>query len=373
MATKCKITLPKLISYVSSISEPKQQPPITTQIIQPVQPVQPIQTPQPQTIQSFDTLKFKDTKQIADMPQHIKTLFDPYISNIARYGVPIASQTKNIVSLIYSVFACVVSQNLSSNDYEILLKKIKDKLLSFALIDVNYRKYSTTYHINKYELANIVNTLCNETVMINLILDYFNINIFIADVAQDKIFVASSNPIFNMFKQNIFMSFHNNCYEPLLFNGTGICSYDSELVKKMVKINKALLVYKNHTSEFVVGFEDLECVAVKPDDKKRSKNKIPAVPKTETPQVNVQPDAPQPDALPETDEPTDDTNKPKLGAMLPKTLKLGTTLSKTLKLAEYQELATKHNITIYKTTDNKQKAKTRLELYDELANVILTK
>ena len=363
---KKKLTLDKLISHVTSLNYEKYEN-NTTSI----------------------------NKSTNELTTNIKYLFDPYLVNLKVNQLPI-DNTNLITSFLLSVIhSYIIDNKIQSPNYDNLLEQLKEKLLKYVLQQKQYNYYSKKYKNNKLELVNQIKLLQNDKFIFNLTIDYLQINVFIADIIKDKLYVMSCPPSYNMFRPTIILQF-NGIYQPISFNNIFVLKHNSDLLRKIIKVNHEHLLSFDETIEFKIEFENLAILEKPTESLTKKTTESPSEKTIDQPTKKViepssekvidksskkvmdQPTEKVIEQLIEKviDKPTDKNTNKIINKETDKIIKneykeVYVKLSKNLKLLEYQNLAKEHNIEITKMMDKgKSKLKTREELYNELAQIM---
>lgn len=241
MLSKKRVTLPKLLSYVLSL---------TTDTITDNNVLDSVFNNQTTSNDEFkfNCLKFGESKNINDFPIKLKTVFDPFIKDFIRHGSKTKFDNDDNLSLYYSVLACIIKdfKTLSSTDQLISINKLRDKIIVFLTVDETFKNYD--YEKLGWIKKDIINSFVQyktNKLVLKVIADYLNINIFILNIIEDKIYVVSENDSCDMFRQSIFLVFNNDIFEPLLYLDNTVLEYSTPPVKKLVTVDKNLLLILN--------------------------------------------------------------------------------------------------------------------------------
>jgi len=392
MLSKTRVTLPKLISYINSFTITESNKIINKKI-----------TIFPLQIKSNDNFKFKclDTNKsqnINDFPEKLKLIFDPFIKDIIRFGSNKNYDNDNNLSLYFSILFLLINDfdKLPDKDQQNAIIKLRDKLIIFISIHDNLKNQ----HYNEFGWSkkDIIDTLIKfETnkLIIKILADYFNINIFILNIVEDKIYVVSENNFYDMFRPNILISVNYEIFEPLIYSNSKLIEYNSGLIKKLITVDKNNLILINFSlkNQQIIKFEiSLSNI------QKYNKNNI----KTDLIETKLEPDVNnieliktenvtklQP-VLSEIEIENDyeeilqsdanvyikDIEKPKKNILCEKSSlsQLNFKISPKMKLDELQHIATKLNIVLKKENNNKSnksnKSKTKTELINEINSIL---
>jgi hypothetical protein len=207
---------------------------------------------------NFTNLVSGETRNISDLPKNLKTIFDPFIKDIKRHGV------SSKYSLLYSVLYCIDDQfrQLAQNLKEPYLVTVKEKLLQ----DLVTKKYFQEYMYSDLEwklddLTDSIDKQKNNKMLLRYIADYFNINIFLLNISEDKIYAIYNGTACNIYKSSVFLTYYKDIFEPLEYEKTKSLSwsYDTDPFKKLTNVDKAKIVVMSfkldHDSENLVEFQ----------------------------------------------------------------------------------------------------------------------
>jgi hypothetical protein len=236
MYQKKLVTLPKLISFILSFTEENVNKDF-------------LETVFPDTIKSNDEFTFKcleygETKNINDFPQKLKSIFDPYIRDFIRYGSRTTFDNDANLSFYYCVLSyCIDNFNkMSIKDQFNNIVRFRDKLImhvsSEAMLAREYDKLGWT----KKDLMNSLVQFKTNKLIIKLIADYLNLNIYILNVTEDKIYVVSENTFYDMFRPNIFLVCNEETFENVIYSGMNVLNYNVGVIKKLTTVDKAFLI-----------------------------------------------------------------------------------------------------------------------------------
>jgi len=241
MLSKKRVTLPKLLSYVLSL---------TTDTIVDNNVLESVFNNQTKSNDEFkfNCLKFGESKNINDFPEKLKTIFDPFIKDFRRHGSKINFDNDVNLSLYYSISACIIKdfKTLSSADQLIYINKLREKIIVFLTIEETFKKYD--YEKLGWVKKDIINSFVQyktNKLVLKVIADYLNINIFILNIIEDKIYIVSENDSYDMFRPNIFVAFNEDIFEPLLYLDNTILDHSTPPVKKLITVDRNLLLIMN--------------------------------------------------------------------------------------------------------------------------------
>lgn len=146
------------------------------------------------------------------IPENIKHIFGTFLNNINKI-----SYDKNDNSLIRSIIFSIsedfrsYNTNQQSSYYSILKNKLMDDLDHLYKI-LNYK----SINIKKCELVKYIRDDIFNKVSLKYISDYFNINIFIIDGENQKIYLTgTSNFKIIVHKPSIFLYYNNDEIKPI--------------------------------------------------------------------------------------------------------------------------------------------------------------
>ncbi len=217
----------------------------------------------------FKQLIFGESNSITDLPKNLKAMFDPFIKDVKRQGI-LNEHISNSTSLLFSILYCICDNFLDFSGYKQLqtVKGLNRKLStsifgkSKLFEKFEYKDKGWT----KKELKDALNDYKNNKMVLQVLSDYFNINIFLLNVSDDKLYAIYSEELFNMFKMNVFISHSDGVFEPLCYNDKKLWRYDDEPLKKLINVEKQKINVmdvnfsgKNDGDErlFQAGSEDL--------------------------------------------------------------------------------------------------------------------
>lgn len=228
-----KLTIEKLISYVESI---------TADTV----PIKPLNNGFLDTL-TFKTINYGDIVPINDFPNDIKTIFEPYLNSVKRYGV-YESHT-----LYHSILMCICEKFYSKLD-EINRKKLLEAFQEHLLGSIGENEENgedIRKSVQKFEYNKIVLLYLSK---------YLNLNIFLINIIEDKIHLIYSDEYFVQYKNNVFLVYNNNIFEPLAINDTKLVNYKNIVFKKVINVHKKDLIIMSLNPSIVKSFE------MKPDD-----------------------------------------------------------------------------------------------------------
>lgn len=386
MLEKKRVTLHKLISFILSFSKENHKDANLDIVFENIKSNDEFK---------FENLKYGEQKNINDFPKQIKNIFDPFIRDFKRIGSrSILPNINSNVSLFFSILNQLNQDfyKMSIEEQASAIVKLRDKLIIHLSTDKIMEFYG--YDVLGWSKKDLTNSLVqykSNKMVLKLLADYFNINIFVLNISEDKLYLLSGNNYYNMFRQNTFLIFFNDNFEPLMYNNKFLLKYNSEPLKKLIHVDKGFIKllsvnFSQNRQEaaelnFKIVLEDLT-------------NKITNNNDNTSPQSKSSPDAVD-DVnkygevyLDESDAPIEDiesnrdkTHKPSVEKVestsknifiekeQPSVVKFN--ISSKMKLEEIQNIAKKYNIGTEKTLDTgKKKLKTKTELIDDLQKIL---
>jgi len=237
MFSKKLVTLPKLISYILSFTTENENKDLMDNVF-------------PTSIKSndefqFACLEFNQSKNINDFPEKLKSIFDPYIKDFIRHGSRKTFDSDANLSLYYSILNHIIKDfhKMPSKDQLNYITRLRDKLIIFASTPeiMQTQEYNTLGWTKKDLMNSLVQFKTNKLV-IKLIADYFNLNIFILNIIEDKIYVVSENDFYDMFRANIFVAFNDDTFESLVYSNSNLLDYNASPIKKLITVDKNILI-----------------------------------------------------------------------------------------------------------------------------------
>lgn len=360
MLSKKRVTLPKLISYILSFTTDTTD---NDNILENVFSNQ---------MKSNDEFKFNclnvgESKNINDFPEKLKTIFDPFIKDFIRHGSKTTFDNDVNLSLFYSVLSCVVSdfRTFSTSDQLNFINKLREKIIIFLTNEETFKNYD--YEKQGWVKKDIINSFVlfkTNKLVLKVLADYLNINIFVLNILEDKIYVVSENDSYDMFRSSIFLAFNTDTFEPLIYLNNTTLDYTSAPVKKLINVDKNLLILMNTnmTNDAHINFNlkvsNLERYITKASDKKEIVNKEI---QSETKNTNIEMtegiDNEYGEVMVEESEEPEKTET-----------KLEFHISPKMKKDELQDIAKKLGIAIEKDGAKKKIPKTNNELINEIKN-----
>ena len=239
-----KITINKIISYTLSCSN-KDNTRNNYDVIAKI----------PNTLEklSFRILKYKDSRDIGDFPEHIKGIFNPFINDIKRYGVIKYKNNKNKdnISLFYSILFCINVNfaQMEQHEKESKIYEFRNKILKDIYGKDLYKKYKyKNIGWSMDDIRYLLKNFKNDWKMLRLLSDFLNINIFLLDIGLDSIYSIYSEEKFNKFKENVFIVCYNEVFEPLVYLDNKLWNLNMKPFKKLINVNSSLIT--SHSADY---------------------------------------------------------------------------------------------------------------------------
>jgi len=203
----------------------------------------------------FEKLSYRKTRNINDFPTNLKKIFDPFIKDTIRYGSKekLTSDSEkpneNVnMSLYFSIMTLLVDDfyEMPSDEQLTFIIRLRDKLvLNLSSMEYyNNSGYKDLFKNKKELLKSVVNMKSNKVIM-KIIADYFGINMFLLNIDQDKIFCISGNESYDLFRHSIFLSCHEENFEPLIYKGNKCIDCFSPLMRKLIFVDRSLICLVN--------------------------------------------------------------------------------------------------------------------------------
>lgn len=389
MLSKTRVALPRLISYILSFSTEETNNDVINQMF-------------PSQVKSsddfhFSCLKFGESRNINDFPEKLKSIFDPFLKDFVRHSSKKNFENDNNLSLYFSILYLLVNNfnKMPSRDQLNYITKVRDKLIIYISNNENMTQqcYDTMGWTKKDVMNSLIQFKTNK-IITKLLADYFCINIFILNIIEDKIYVASDNDSYDIFRPNILLVFNNDIFEPLIYSDSHLIDYSSGPIKKLITVDKNFLILldanmKEHKSPpFSINLSNIQkYIKPKEENMEKCDTAPPEIKKLVDLPIK---DIPKPDSIKESPKDGSDGVENEYGEVIPdesdanayiKDLEennnstiiasqLVFKISSKMKLDEIQTIAKKLNIVLEKA--GSKKVKTKNELMDEI-NVILKK
>lgn len=383
MLSKKRVTFSKLISYILTFTSNNVNENILDNVFA-------------SQLKSNDEFKFVnlkvgETKNINDFPEKLKSLFDPFIKNLNR-----CSSKKNLgndinLTLYFSILKLLIKEFeiLSTTDQMNYITKLRDKLVIFISNDETLKLYE--YDKLGWTKKNIMNSLAqfkSNKIILKIIADFFNLNIFVLNITEDKIYVMSEKDYYDLFRLNMFLVFNNDVFEPLIYDNNNLLDYNSSLMKKLITVDKNFInlmeinIKDNVALTFNVKLDNIvryqkeeiiisNKIDIVANNKNSLENKINSnINNEEVEMVNgygeIIPTESDANTYIEDIEKSNNSN--------PKSSQLVFKISSKMKLDELQSIAKKLNISLEKEPDStkkyKKNTKTKGELIEEINKIL---
>lgn len=183
-----------------------------------------------QICQPKESLKITDSsfhilqsgkKIISDFPTDCKNIFSPFVPNIFRHSSDSNMGNSFYVSALNSIYP--EFRELSLDKKEEFITVLKKKMSA----DLTEKKL---YHVLKYKelkltIKYLVEQLDKNNIskpLVRYFADFFNINIFIVNILEDKISAIFAEEYLDVFKPCIVLSYYENIFESLSFDDSFI-------------------------------------------------------------------------------------------------------------------------------------------------------
>lgn len=235
MLAKKPVTLPKLISYILSFTEETNEDNLNNMF-----------TSQIKSNDEFNLtyLGFGESRNINDLPDKLRSLLDPYLKDFIRYGSRNIENDNNL-TLYFSILTHIIKgyYSLASEDQYNYITKLRDKLIMYMSTSniLRTQGYDKLGWVKKDIMTSLISFKTNKLIL-KIMADYLNLNIFILNTVEDKIYAISENDNFNMFRASCFLVYHDDIFEPLVYNNSPILDYNSSPVNKLVTVDKAFII-----------------------------------------------------------------------------------------------------------------------------------
>ena len=237
MLAKKPVSLPKLISYILSFTTDESNKDILENIF----------TKQIKSNDEFNftCLNFGESKNINDLPEKLKNIFDPYLKDFIRYGSRKSFENNTNLSMYFSILSQIIKNyyDLPQVDQLNYINKLRDKLIMFVSMSniMSKQGYDKMGWVKKDITNSLIQFKTNKLVL-KIIADYLNLNIFIFNIIEDKIYVVSDNDSFDMFRLNIFLVFNDDVFEPLVYSNSNMLDYNTSPINKLITVDKSFII-----------------------------------------------------------------------------------------------------------------------------------
>jgi hypothetical protein len=196
----------------------------------------------------FETLEFGEVCNLGGLPKRLQEIFDPFLTDMKRVGVIESNEKKNNISLLYSLLYCIKSDFLDiSNDKKInCVDELNTKMLTDFYSNDLFKKYGyADLGWQKKEIEEALLKYKNNMLVLRFLADYFNINIFLMSVNEDKIYAVYPEEHYIMFKPSLILSFCDGVFEPITFGNVNLWKYTDEPLRKLINVDKKLITVLN--------------------------------------------------------------------------------------------------------------------------------
>jgi len=198
----------------------------------------------------INTIKHEEKKSLKYLEYYNSENFNNFkdiLSNdVDRVGIRENNLLDN--SLYFSV-AFLLFENfniLEEKDQNFIIYKLKDKIKD----DFISSKFSINYRLKKLKI--ILNNKLNTLEDAYILSKYFKVNIYIFNSLDNKITAIYDEDKINIYKPNIFLSYMDNVFYPLVYkmnNGT-LFKYNSTILNNLL-FSKYVVSYKH--DEFTIS------------------------------------------------------------------------------------------------------------------------
>ena len=387
MLAQKRVDLTKLISYVLSFAEKTVDAAVLESIF-------------PDQVKSNDEFTFNsldcgETSTISNFPSKLRMIMDPYLKETVRHGIVKKFDNESNLSLYFSMLFQLIPNysKLSQKDQYEYIVKLRDKLIIYVSNNdtIKFHRYKEELGWVKKDIVDSLIKFKTNKIILKLMADYFYINIFLFNVVEDKIYVVSDNNSYDMFRRSIMLVINEATFEPLVYSSTPVLEYISGPIKKMVTVDKKLLIILDTNlkdtvpAHFTIRLSDILKYLKKEEDEEQEQDEKEKEKESEEKKEEVNLSKPQNklEKIEDKDNEYEEIvpNESDANAYIQdiectekevpvKSIKtkLVFNISAKMKLTELQDVAKKLNIALSK--DSKKKTKT--ELMDEI-NAVLKK
>lgn len=194
---------------------------------------------------SFKILKFGEVNTLGDLPKKLKKIFDPFISDMKRVGVLTNKNKVTNVSLLYSLLYCIKTNFLDLSNAEKItcIEQLNSKMVTDLYSKELFKLYN--YESLGWTIKELYETIYNyknNILSLRFLSDYFNINIFLFNINEDKIYAIYPEEKYNVFKPSMLLSFFDNIFEPIIYKQHDkIWRNDHEPLKKLINVDKKFI------------------------------------------------------------------------------------------------------------------------------------
>lgn len=195
---------------------------------------------------SLTHLQQNTVKQLSKLPNNLSNIFKNFIGDMCRIGVMRFNLTgrsnegtgcKNNVSLLSSILSCLKDDFILQpcQTQQVYISQLNNNLIGF----INSEKYNDLgFNKTDFKQISIISQLKsyqNTKIILRLIAEYFNINIFLLNITTDELSIAND---FCKYKKNILiMLLNDESFEPIFFKNNKVLTFDSNLIKHLISTN----------------------------------------------------------------------------------------------------------------------------------------
>ena len=171
-----------------------------------------------------DIVKQNLIKKFEDFSENIQTILK---NNFYIYGIKVCNDDNENISHWSSLLFLIIKDFilLTDNEQLMYIKKIKSQMVEY--IKKNYKKFKNRKKFSKDYAIELIRSNKFNPLILELFSYCFKINIFIIDFLENKIFTVSIDEYFNPWIPTVFLSKHNDFYQPLLTNTNKKFYYDN--------------------------------------------------------------------------------------------------------------------------------------------------
>lgn len=163
-------------------------------------------------------------KKYNDFSEDIQSILK---NNFYIYGIKVYNDNNENISHWSSLLFLIIKDFilLTDNEQLIYIKKIKSQMVEY--IKTNYKKFKNRKKFSKNYAIELIRSNKFNPLILELFSYCFKINIIIIDFLENKIFTVSVDEYFNPWKPTVFLSKHNDFFQPLLTNTNKKFYYDN--------------------------------------------------------------------------------------------------------------------------------------------------
>lgn len=224
---------------------------------------------------TFKNLSFGESKKLNDLPSNLKEIFDPFINSSVRYGLVHKNDKEQNISLLCSLTYLLFTDKIQFDKIGSSTEAVYNKMMKdFVGTDIFTKKNYKQYGWQKKDLQLALKEHRNNRISLQYLVDYFNINIFYLNVAEDRLYCVCSNSIFNMYQMSVFLTYYEDVFEPVIFSDKPLLDFRSDVMKKILNVDKlkiaimsANLSTQAETIIFQIGGNDLSQFETKQEEK----------------------------------------------------------------------------------------------------------